>query len=105
MLFFLFQSLPQSAFIIFISTFVGALAGEFYRENNNKVPCSLFKFLSRFFASWIMAFATILFIQSTFEINKNEMLISISIFYGFVGHKKTLKFIQELIDSKFKSNK
>lgn len=101
----LLQLLPQSIFIIFISTFAGSLGGEFYRETNNKTPCSFPKFLSKFLASWLISFATLLFMHSTFGINNDEILISISIVFGFVGHKDTLKIIRNLIDSKFNSKK
>ena len=96
--------LPQSVFIIFISTFAGALAGEFNRETTNGKPCSFPKFMSRLLSSWITAFASILFIHSTFDIENCEVLISISIIFGFVGYKYSIDFMKKIISSKFKND-
>lgn len=98
---FFLELLAQPTFIIFISTFAGAFVGEFYREANDKKQCSLIKFFSKFLASWITASATILLIQAIFEVGRNEMLIALSIIFGFVGHKDSIKFAKNLIQSKF----
>ena len=95
--------LPRPEFIIFISTFAGALAGEFYREANDDTPCSFAKFISKFFASWMIGFATMLLFQSTFDIGRTEMLAALSIVFGFIGHKDSILFAKNIINSKFKS--
>jgi hypothetical protein len=100
----IFNILPQSTILIFTSTFLGALVGEFYKESNNRKDCKFSVFMSKLLSSWIMAFATILFIHSTFNIQNSEILISISIAFGFFGYKYTTKFIKNLINSKFKSD-
>lgn len=100
----IFKILPQSVFIIFVSTFAGALAGEFNRETTNGKPCSFPKFMSKLLSSWMTAFASILFIHSTFSIQNYEILISMSIIFGFVGYKYCIEFMKKLIDSKFKSD-
>ena len=102
---FFLELLPQPTFIIFISTFAGAFVGEFYREANDNKVCSFIKFLSKFLASWLTAVATILLIQSAFEIGKNEILMAISIMFGFLGHKESVKYAKNMIDSKFNSKK
>lgn len=98
---FFLELLPQPTFIIFISTFAGAFVGEFYKEANDKKPCSFAKFLSKFLASWLTAVATTLLIQAVFEIGKNEVLMAMSMIFGFVGHKESIRYAKEIIDSKF----
>ena len=100
---FILQLLPRPGFLIFISTFAGALAGEFYREANDKKEYKFHVFLSKFFASWMIGFATTLLLQSTFGIGKNEILIAASIVFGFNGHKKTIDVARKLMDTNFKS--
>lgn len=98
---FFLDLLAQPTFIIFISTFAGAFVGEFYREANNKKQCNFTIFFSKFLISWFTATATILLIHSFFELN-NEMLIALSIIFGIIGHKDSIKFAKNLIESKFK---
>lgn len=93
----LIKLLPQPTVIIFISTFAGALAGEFYREVNDTVPCSLLKFLSRFIASLLIGFSIVLIIRSVFKIQENGILIGLSIVFGFEGHKTSLKCFENLL--------
>lgn len=94
--------LPQPMFIIFISTFAGAFVGEFYKEVNDKKPCKFNKFLSRFLASWLTAIATVLLMQSVLEVGSNEVLMALSMILGFVGHKDSIKYAKDMIESKFK---
>ena len=101
---FFLEVVPQPIFIIFVSTFAGAFVGEFYKEANNGKPCTYVKFLSKFLASWLTAAATILLMQSIFEVGKNEVLMALSMFFGFVGHKDSIKYVKSLVESKFKSN-
>ena len=98
---FFLDLLAQPTFIIFVSTFAGAFVGEFYREANNKKTCDIIIFFSKFLISWLTASATILLIQSFFEVS-NEMLIALSIIFGIVGHKDSIRFAKNLIESKFK---
>lgn len=98
---FILKLLEHPSFIIFISTFAGSFIGEFYREVNDKKPCSFVKFLSKFLASWITSISAVLLIQAVFEIGSFEILSSISIVFGFTGHKESVKYAKSLIASKF----
>lgn len=99
---FFLNLLPQPTFIIFVSTFAGAFVGEFYREANDRKACSPVKFLSKFLASWLIASATVLLIQALLEVGRNEVLIGLSIIFGFMGHKGSIEYAKNLIESKIK---
>lgn len=92
----------NSVFIIFASTFAGAFIGEFYREAKNKKSCNPIKFISTFLASWIIAASIMLLLHSALEVGKNEAIIGFSIFFGFIGHRESLKYGKSIIDSKLK---
>lgn len=102
---FFLELLSKPMFIIFISTFAGSFIGELYKEVNsntkNKKQNSFFKILSRFLASWLVSAALMLLFKSFFGINKNEILTALSLIFGFMGHKETLKYAKNLINSKF----
>ena len=95
------ELLLQPTFLVIVSSFTGALIGEFNREVNDNIPCSFFKFLANFIASWLIGVSVSLIIQSIFAITKIEVVFAISAFIGFVGHKESIKFGKRLIESKF----
>lgn len=94
--------IPQSVILIFPSTFLGAIVGQFRKKSNHPSSFTLMKFFSAFMSDWIMSFATVLLIHSTLHIENNEALISMSIFFGFQGFKKSTDSIKKIISNKFK---
>lgn len=98
---FILQLLPQPTFIVFVSTFAGALAGEAYRETSDGVPYTFSIFIAKFFASWMVGFAATLLVKGFVNVGRNELLIALSIIFGFMGHKETILVAKNIIESKF----
>lgn len=99
---FIFNLLPQPAFIIFISTFAGAFIREFERQINVSKNKTFLKFLSKFLVSWFISAATILIAISFFDISSNgNLLIGISIIFGYKGPTDCLEFVKTILDKKF----
>lgn len=97
---FVLKLIVNPSFIIFISTFAGSIVGEFYREAFNGRPCNMTKFTANFLASWLMSSAAILLLKEVLGFrDNNEIIIALSMIYGFNGHKKTLAFVTEFIAS------
>ena len=94
-LFFL-NLLQQPLFIIIEAAFIGSFVGEFYRQNNS---IKLINFISKFLASWAISSALMLVIASNFDkIKNNKMLLGgLSIFFGFIGQKKTIKYFYKMV--------
>lgn len=97
----LLNILPQPTILVIISSFAGALIGEFNREVNDDVPCSILKFIANFFASWFIGAATSLLIQSIVGLTKGEVIFAVSAVFGYVGHKESVNIIKNLILTKF----
>ena len=98
----IFNSMPITTFVIFLLTFAGAFAGEFYREVNDKKKLKPVKFLASFFASWMIGFASTLAIQSFAQINNYELIMAISLFIGFIGHKDSIFYIRNFLNDLLK---
>lgn len=101
----LLNILPQPTILVFISSFAGALIGEFNREVNDDIPCSKIKFISNFLSSWIIGVSTSFLVQFIFGFDKSEMIFAVSAILGFVGHKESLKLYKDFISSKLEKEK